>query len=52
MNKHIRINLHDRFQDENPDAKQALLRSAIQEGLDSGPAELFDFDKFVSSKEK
>jgi len=36
--------------DESPDARLALLRNAIQEGLDSGHAEFFDFDEFVMSK--
>ncbi len=29
------------------DAKVEALRAAIQEGLDSGPAEPFDFDQFL-----
>lgn len=29
------------------DAKLEALRAAIQEGLDSGPAEPFDFDQFL-----
>ena len=36
---------------EEREAKLAALRNAIQEGIDSGPAEAFDFDDFVSRKE-
>lgn len=30
------------------DVKLEALRAAIQEGIDSGPAEPFDFDEFIS----
>lgn len=30
------------------EAKLAKLRAAIQEGLDSGPAEAFDLDAFIA----
>ena len=36
---------------EEREAKLEALRVAIQEGFDSGPAEAFDFDDFVSRKE-
>ena len=36
---------------EEQDAKLATLQKAIQEGINSGPAEPFDFDEFTSSKE-
>jgi len=36
---------------EEQDAKLAALQKAIQEGINSGPAEPFDFDEFTSSKE-
>lgn len=36
---------------EEREAKLEALRVAIQEGIDSGPAEAFDFDDFVSRKE-
>ena len=36
---------------EEHDVKLAALRNAIQEGIDSGPAEPFDFDEFIRSKE-
>jgi len=36
---------------EEQDAKLTLLQKAIQEGMDSGPAEAFDFDEFIDSKE-
>ena len=32
-------------------AKLTALRHAIQEGIDSGPAEPFDFDEFISAKD-
>lgn len=31
------------------DVKLEALRAAIQEGVDSGPAEPFDFDEFIAS---
>ena len=34
---------------EERDAKLAALRKAIQDGLDSGSAEPFDFDAYTSS---
>lgn len=37
---------------EEHDAKLAALRNAIQEGIDSGPAEPFNFDDFISAKER
>ena len=37
---------------EEHDAKLAALRNAIQKGLDSGPAESFNFDDFISAKER
>ncbi len=33
------------------EAKFEALRVAVQEGVDSGPAEDFDFDAFISRKE-
>jgi antitoxin ParD1/3/4 len=36
---------------EEHNAKLTALRNAIQEGIDSGPAEMFDFDEFISAKE-
>ena len=51
MNKHT-CNHGNQYKDEHPDAKQVALCVAIQAGLDSGPAEHFDFDEFVSSKER
>lgn len=36
---------------EERETKLEALRKAIQEGIDSGPAEAFDFDEFISSKE-
>lgn len=36
---------------EEQDAKLAALRLAIDEGINSGPAQSFDFDKFISAKE-
>ncbi len=36
---------------EEREAKLVALRNAIQEGIDSGPAEPFDFDDFISAKE-
>ena len=36
---------------EERETKLEALRKAIQEGVDSGPAEVFDFDEFISSKE-
>ncbi len=36
---------------EEREAKFEALRKAIQEGIDSGPAEPFDFDEFIDEKE-
>ena len=36
---------------EEREAKLAALRNAIQEGIDSGPAESLDFDDFIRRKE-
>ena len=36
---------------EEQDTRLAALRKAIQEGVDSGPAEPFDFDAYVSARE-
>lgn len=36
---------------EEQDARLAALQKAIQEGIDSGPAETFDFDAYSSSRE-
>lgn len=36
---------------EEREAKFEALRRAIQEGIDSGPAEPFDFDEFIDEKE-
>jgi len=36
---------------EEREAKFEALRKAIQEGIDSGPAEPFDFDDFMDEKE-
>ena len=36
---------------EEHNAKLAALRSAIQEGIDSGPAGPFNFDEFIDAKE-
>ena len=36
---------------EEQDARLAALRKAIQDGIDSGPAEPFDFDAYTSSRE-
>ncbi len=36
---------------EEREAKFEALRVAVQEGIDSGPAEAFDFDDFISRKE-
>lgn len=36
---------------EEHNTKLAALRNAIQEGMDSGPAEPFDFDEFINAKE-
>jgi len=36
---------------EEQDAQLAALRKAIQEGLDSGTAEPFDFDAYASARE-
>lgn len=36
---------------EERDAKLLALRAAIQAGIDSGPAEAFDFDAFMNTKE-
>lgn len=35
---------------EMEEQKLEVLRAAIQEGLDSGPAEPFDFDEFLATK--
>jgi len=40
----------DQSRDESPDARLVILHNAIQEGLDSGHAEFFDFDEFVMLK--
>jgi len=36
---------------EEHDTKLTALRNAIQEGLDSGPAEPFDIDEFINSRQ-
>ena len=36
---------------EEQDARLAALRKAIQEGLDSGSAEPFDFDAYANARE-
>ncbi len=36
---------------EEQDARLTALQNAIQAGLDSGPAEPFDFDEFTRSRE-
>ena len=36
---------------EEQDARLVALQKAIQEGVDSGPAEPFDFDAYTSSRE-
>jgi antitoxin ParD1/3/4 len=36
---------------EEQDARLAALRKAIREGVDSGPAEPFDFDDYISARE-
>jgi antitoxin ParD1/3/4 len=36
---------------EEQDARLAALRKAIQEGIDSGPAESFDFDAYANARE-
>jgi antitoxin ParD1/3/4 len=36
---------------EEQDTRLAALRRAIQEGLDSGPAEPFDFNGYASTRE-
>ena len=36
---------------EEREAKLDALRHAVKEGIESGPAEPFDFDEFMSSKE-
>ena len=36
---------------EEQDARLVALQKAIQEGIDSGPAEPFDFDAYTSSRE-
>lgn len=36
---------------EEQDAKLSALRKAIREGVDSGPAEPFDFDAYIGSRE-
>jgi antitoxin ParD1/3/4 len=36
---------------EEHEAKFEALRVAVQDGIDSGPAEGFDFDDFISRKE-
>ncbi len=35
---------------EEREAKLEVIRIAVQEGIDSGPAEDFDFDDFISRK--
>jgi antitoxin ParD1/3/4 len=35
---------------EEREAKHDALRVAVQEGIDSGPAEEFDFDDFINRK--
>ncbi len=35
---------------EEREAKLEMLRKAIQEGIDSGPAVSFDFDEFIKGK--
>jgi antitoxin ParD1/3/4 len=35
---------------EEEEQRLQVLRAAIQEGLDSGPAEPFDFEAFISAK--
>lgn len=37
---------------EEREAKLEALRKAIQEGIDSGSAEPFDFDEFIDEKER
>ena len=37
---------------EEHEAKLEALRKAIREGIDSGPAEPFDFDEFMKDKER
>ena len=37
---------------EEREAKVQLLRAAIEEGLESGPAEPFDVDAFIAEKER
>ena len=36
---------------EEQDTRLAALRKAIQEGVDSGPAEPFDYDAYASARE-
>ena len=36
---------------EEHNVRLTALRNAIQEGIDSGPAEQFDFDEFINAKE-
>ena len=36
------------LQDE--ETKMAALRAAVREGLESGPAEPFDFDQFIAAR--
>lgn len=36
---------------EEHNVRLAALRNAIQEGIDSGPAEPFDFDKFINARQ-
>lgn len=36
---------------EEHDTKLTALRNAIQEGIDSGPAESFDIDEFINSRQ-
>ncbi len=36
---------------EEHDTKLTALRNAIQEGINSGPAESFDIDEFINSRQ-
>lgn len=36
---------------EEHNVRLAALRNAIKEGIDSGPAEPFDFDKFINARQ-
>ena len=40
-----------REQIEEQGAKLAVLRQAINEGFNSGPAQSFNFEKFISAKD-